>query len=210
MGIVINYGNNIQYDPGTSDFLKLQKLSVALALHIYEKDIGEIRLVEPSNVNLEYNTYTGIVTVNSKIGSVSHIFSTEYEAQMKQPLQEAISLLAKFELIKRLASSATQNIKAIIHHNHTNFMLSEQNLTKMNSTLAEINVTLNETNLSRSHSANFGLFSHAPDPLKTKMDRAVAALVKGEIHGQADVEKLLPLPEDRPEQHVRSSQSGAS
>lgn len=185
----IAYGENIMYEAETADFLQLQKVTASVALRLIrenENGIGKILLETPNNVNLRYNLNNGEVTLESKIGNVNNTFSPELEAQIVQPIREAISLIAKYELLKRLAVAGTDDIKAIVKKNHPNLDDPEKNLGKINITLASINLTRRSPSL-------FGLFSNTNiNSNKSNIaDKAIAALAKGEIRHKADVERIF-------------------
>jgi hypothetical protein len=151
---------------------------------------GYITLIEPNGVKIKYDFNSGNVSLESQIGSVNNTFS-DLEKSITEPVKQAISRIATFELLKRVAISSKGTITSIINKNHPHLDNPQENMHTLGTTLIAINELLHF----QEKLPLIAIFTLFKDENK-KSIKALEALVSGNIHNIEDVEKILPA--DRP------------
>jgi|GEM_PF-6809387 len=182
------YGEGILFEAGSADASQLQKVTIELAKRLLKenKDSGELTLVKPNNALITYNLNDSEPKLVSKIGNVNNTFP-ELEAQILQPVKEAIALIAKSESLQRLAVSGSDDVRAIIKKHHAASDNMEFNLERVNAVLTNIHQL--------QHSNVFNLFSHRAKPNSTNLDREMSALIN--IRNKTDMRAFfstMPAP----------------
>jgi hypothetical protein len=182
----IVYDREIIYEPERLESRDHQKLVANVAILLLSKE-GQIYLIEPNNVKIVYDVNSGEVTLESQIGSVNNTLS-DLEKSITQPVKQAISRIATFELLKRVATSGKGEIASLINKNHPNLDNPQENMHKLGSTLIAINQLI-DLYEKRSLLNNIKWFKQE----NNKSVYAIEALVRGNVHSLKDVEEILPV-----------------
>lgn len=184
----ITYGEKIEFDPERNDYAARQHAVVEIAKLLLLDNI--IPLKEPTNVSVVANIDTGKVEVKSTVGSVNNLFSNE--DQITQLVQEAVALIAKYEVIKRLAQvSGHEDIQSVIRKNHVDLGRPEDNLGK-------VNVTLMAINHQRRGTSGLGLFSRSNSQApKSYVDSVITAVLEGKIRCRNDIDPIFQVAQEQ-------------